>query len=79
MSAGTIEPVSQIASIAAYSRHPATQLCRAWRHVVGRKEDGGIVGVLPLPLAGLAISLLLLSMPGTSDAVAAACAIACMP
>jgi hypothetical protein len=35
--------------------------------------------VLFLPLAGLALSLFLLSLPGASEAVAAACAIACLP
>jgi hypothetical protein len=79
MSLEIIERVFPRASIAAYSRHPVAQLHRAWRRVAGRKEDGGLVGVLPLPLAGLAISLLLLSTPGASDAIAAACALACLP
>ena len=61
----------------AYSRHPAARLYRTWRRVVGR--DGEFTGLLLLPLAGLAFSLFLLSMPGASDAVAAACSLACLP
>jgi hypothetical protein len=76
MSLGTIPRVSRVARIA-YSRHPAARLYRTWRCVVGR--DGEFTGVLLLPLAGLALSLFLLSIPGASDAVAAACSIACLP
>jgi hypothetical protein len=61
----------------AYSRHPAARFYRVWQRVVGR--DGEFTGVLLLPLAGLAFSLLLLSTPGASDAVAAACSLACLP
>jgi hypothetical protein len=61
----------------AYSRHPAARLYRTWRRVVGR--DGEFTSILLLPLAGLTFSLFLLSTPGASDAVAAACSLACLP
>jgi hypothetical protein len=50
-------------------------LCRIWRHVA---EDQ-LVDILLLSLAGLALSLFLSSLPGASDAIAEACAVACMP
>ena len=63
----------------AYSRHPAAQLWRTWRRVGGRDGEATIADVMLLPLAGLALSLFLLSMPGASDAVAETCALACYP
>jgi hypothetical protein len=76
MSLGTVGRVYRVARIA-YSRHPAAWLYRTWQRVAGR--DGEFTGVLLLPLAGLAFSLLLLSTPSASQAVAAACSLACLP
>jgi hypothetical protein len=76
MSLGTVGRVHRIAGIA-YSQHPAARLYRTWRRVVG--HDREFTSVLLLRLAGLAFSLLLLSTPGASDAVAAACSLACLP
>ena len=78
MSLETIGRTSRIARVA-YSRHLAALLYRAWRHVVGREGEATIGDVLLLPLAGLALSLFLLNIPGASDAVAAACSLACLP
>jgi hypothetical protein len=78
MSLGTVEHLSRVARVA-YSRHPAARFYRAWRRFAGDQDETGIVDVLFLPLAGLALSLFLLSLPGASEAVAAACAIACLP
>ena len=78
MSLGTVGRISRIARVA-YSRHPAARLYRTWQRVVGRDGEATIGDVLLLPLAGLALSLFLLSIPGTSDCVAAACSFACMP
>jgi hypothetical protein len=47
--------------------------------VVGHDGEATIGDVLFLPIAGLAFSLFLLSTPGASDAVAAACLLACRP
>jgi hypothetical protein len=77
MSIGTIGRFSRAARIA-YSRHPAALLYRAWRRVAGDQDEGEFGGVLLLPLAGLAFSLFLLSTPGASEAVAAACSAACL-
>lgn len=60
-----------------YSKHPVARLYRGWRRVAGEVED--VADVVLLPLAGLALSLYLLGIPGTSDAVAAACSVACLP
>lgn len=78
MSLGTVGRISRVARIA-YSRHPAALLYRSWRRVVGREGEATITDVMLLPLAGLTLSLFLLSLPGASDAVAAACSLACMP
>lgn len=78
MSLGTIARLSRVARVA-YSQHPAARLHRAWRRVTGDDGETTIADVLLLPLAGLAFSLFLLSLPGTSEAVAAACAAACLP
>jgi hypothetical protein len=78
MSLGTVGRLSRVTRIA-YSRHPAALLYRCWRHVAGRPGEAQLADVLLLPLAGLAISLFLLSLPGASAAVAAACATACLP
>jgi hypothetical protein len=43
------------------------------------QHEDQLADILLLPLAGLALSLFLLGLPGTSDAIAAACAVACMP
>jgi hypothetical protein len=50
-------------------------LWRIWH----RANEDRLVDILLLPLTGLALSLWLLSLPGASDAVADACAVACMP
>lgn len=61
----------------AYSRHPLAQLQRGWRYFIIESEDepGKAAGnVLLLPLALLAITLLLIAtVPGVSDAIAASC------
>jgi hypothetical protein len=60
----------------AYSRHPAARVCRTWRRVARSHA----ADILMLPLTTLALGLLLLgTVPGASDAVAAACAAACLP
>jgi hypothetical protein len=67
----------------AYSRHPLARLRRAWRRFAddpSRRSDVSAADILLLPLAGLMLTLLLLStVPGGSDAIAAACSTACMP
>jgi hypothetical protein len=67
----------------AYSRHPVARLCCAWRNFAGdpaRRSDSHAVDILSMPLAGLALTILLLAtMPDASDAIAAACSMACMP
>ena len=78
MSLETIGRVSRVARVA-YSRHPAARVYRSWRRIAGDEGEGGIADILFLPLAGLAFSLFLLSIPGASAAVAAACSIACLP
>jgi hypothetical protein len=72
-----IESVAHLRRTAriAYSRHPVARLCRIWHRVA----QDQLVDILPLPLAGLALSLWLLSLPGASNAVAEACAVACLP
>jgi len=77
MSLGT-RRLSRAARIA-YSRHPAARLWRTWRRIIDRDGEATISDVLLLPLAGLAFSLFLLGTPGASDAVAAACSLACFP
>jgi hypothetical protein len=57
---------------------------RAWRRFADdskrNTDDYCLADILVLPLAGVAFSLWLLgTVPGASDAVAAACAVACMP
>jgi hypothetical protein len=74
MSIESFERLSRAARIP-YSRHPVARLCRMWRHVA----QDQLVVILLLSLAGLALSLFLLSVPGASDAIAEACAVACMP
>lgn len=74
----SLETIGRVCRVA-YSRHPAARLYRTWQRVVGRDGDATTADVLLLPLAGLALSLFLLSIPGTSDAVASACSLACMP
>jgi hypothetical protein len=57
-------------------------LYSAWRRFADdpeRRSDDCLADILLLPLTGLAVSLFLLSIPGASDAIAAACSIACMP
>jgi hypothetical protein len=78
MSLETVGRLSRVARVA-YSRHPAARVYRTWRRIAGDQGEGGIAEILFLPLAGLALSLFLLSIPGASQAVAAACATACLP
>jgi hypothetical protein len=73
----TIDRLSRVTRVA-YSRHPIARFYRGWRRVAG-DQVGCLADVLFLPLAGLALSLFLLGLPGTSAAVAAACATACFP
>ena len=59
-------------------------LHRAWRRFADDPErnthDYCLADILVLPLAGLALSVWLLgTVPGASDAIAAACTVACMP
>jgi hypothetical protein len=73
----SIEPIAHLSRTAriAYSRHPVARLCRIWRNVaedqlfdnfaVAARRDGALA--------------LAAEPPGASDAVAKACAIACMP
>ncbi|HWB50420.1 MAG TPA: hypothetical protein VG651_15020 [Stellaceae bacterium] len=78
MSLETVGYLTRVARVA-YSRHPVARVYRAWRRLAGDRGDAAVADVLFLPLAGLALSLFLLSLPGASDAVAAACATACFP
>jgi hypothetical protein len=78
MSLETVERLSRAARVA-YSRHPAARLYRVWRRLAGEPEEAALADVLLLPLAGLALSLFLLSLPGAADAVAEACSAACLP
>jgi len=78
MSLETVGRISRAARVA-YSRHPAARVFRTWRRIAGDQGESGIAEILFLPLAGLAFSLFLLSTPGASAAVAAACATACLP
>ena len=78
MSLVTMGRVRRTARIA-YLQHPVARLYRIGRHAIGGDGEGTIGDVLVLPLAGLALSLFLLSIPGASDAVASACSLACMP
>jgi hypothetical protein len=78
MSLGTVGRLSRVTRIA-YSRHPVARLYRSWRRMAGDQGEGQIGEVLFLPLAGLALSLFLLGTPGASEAVAAACSVACLP
>ncbi len=81
----SIERVEQFRRTAriAYSRHPLARLHRAWRRFAGdpsRDTEDRAADVLLLPLVGLLLTLLLLgTVPGASDAIAAACSAACMP
>ena len=79
----SIEPVEHLrrTARAAYSGHPAARLYRAWRRFAyAPSGEPGIVDVLLLPLTGLMLSLWVLgTAPSTSDAIAQACAVACMP
>jgi hypothetical protein len=51
-------------------------LCPIWRSIAG---DPPQTEVFLLPLAVMALTLWLLSLPGASDAIAETCAVACMP
>jgi hypothetical protein len=79
MSSRTMQRLARTTRIA-YSRHPVARLYRSWRRAAGDNEEIGIADVVVLPLAGLALSLYVLSIPGAGAAVAAACSAgACMP
>jgi len=82
MSFGHLHRLQRTARIA-YSRHPVAWLYRTWRYFSDDGEDefgDGQVNVLLLPLTLLALTVLLvMTVPGASDAVAATCATACMP
>ena len=72
----------QLVSFSAYRRRSLARLRYAWRRFADdpeRASDECLADILLLPLAGLTLSLFVLSLPGASDAVAAACSIACMP
>jgi hypothetical protein len=81
----SIRVVSRIRRCAriAYSPQPAARLYRVWRNFAddpSRQSDMSAADLLLLPLAGLALTLLLLAtVPGASDAIAAACSTVCMP
>ena len=74
----SIAPVTHLRRTAriAYSRHPVARLCQIWRSIAG---DPPQTEVFLLPLAGLALTLFVLSLPGASDAITEACTVACMP
>jgi hypothetical protein len=68
---------------AAYSRHPAARLYRAWRYVAGDpsgRAEHCLADILLLPLAGLMLTLWVLeTVPGAGEAIGTACSAACMP
>jgi hypothetical protein len=76
MSAASLHQLRRTANIA-YSRHPLARLSRGWRYFTIESEDepGKAAGnVLLLPLALLAITILLIAtVPGVGDAIAASC------
>ena len=81
MSLGTVERLSRTVRVA-YSRHPAARLYRIWRRWTGTgagEDQVCAADILLLPLAGLALSLFVLSVPGAGEAIADACSTACMP
>ena len=72
----------QLVSLFACRRRSLARLRAAWRRFVDdpeRASDVCFADVLLLPLAGLTLSLFVLSIPGASDAIASACSMACMP
>jgi len=81
----SIEPVVRFRRIAhiAYSRHPVARWSRLWRSLTvdpTGETELCFADILVLPLAGLAMSLWVLgTVPGASEAIANACATACMP
>ena len=81
MSLETVEHLSRTARVA-YSRHPVARLYRTWHRwtAANAGNEIGAADILLLPLAGLALSLLILSaVPDAGAAIADACATACMP
>jgi hypothetical protein len=81
----SMEMISRIRRDArvAYSRRPLARLYQAWRRFAddpSRKTDDYAADILLLPLVGLMLTILLLgTVPGASDIIAASCASACMP
>jgi len=72
----------QLVSLSAYHRRSLTRLYYVWQRFADdpeRASDECLADILLLPLAGLTLSLFVLSLPGASDAIAAACSMACMP
>ena len=67
----------------ACSPRRVARLFRAWRYFSTDPTSGdqySAADILLLPLAGLALTLLLLgSVPGASDAINTACETACLP
>jgi hypothetical protein len=61
--------------------HRTAHIAWIWRRIAGdpAPNEARPVDLLPLPLIALALSLLVLSLPGASDAIAEACAVACLP
>ena len=80
-----LEPLNRLRRIAhiAHSRHPVARMYRCWRYFgdePGNGTDDGTANALLLPLTLLALTVLLIAtVPGVSDAVAATCATVCMP
>jgi hypothetical protein len=76
-------PSWRVASRASYWRRKTARLYWRWRRFIddpSRATDHGFADILLLPLTGLALTLLLLgTVQGASDAIAAACATACLP
>jgi hypothetical protein len=69
-------------SLSAYRRRSIARICDVRRRFADypqTRSDDGLADILLLPLAGLTLSLFVLSLPGASDAIASACSIACMP
>ena len=82
MNIETLGRMRRTANIA-YSNHPVARLYRGWRYFIDDTEyelGGGRVNVLLLPLVMLALTVLLIAtVPGVSDAIAATCEPLCMP
>lgn len=69
-------------ALSAHRRRSVTRFYGVWSRFADdpeRASDECIADILLLPLAGLTFSFFVLSLPGASDAIAAACSMAGMP